>query len=122
VRSLINAVRSRGEPLVVATVARSFRRDQPMPMQLSLSAEIRALLPCFSLEGMHRLFDRHNEILKDEARAAALPVVELDRIIPGGERNFSNSTHFADAGEEAAAQALANFLSDQRLLEFGAFH
>jgi len=120
VRSLIEAAHSRGEPLVVATVARSFRREQPLPLQETLAAEIRSLLPCFSLDGMHRLFERHNDILKAEARAAHVPVLELDRIIPGGDRYFSNTTHFADDGEAAAAAALADFLSDQHLLDPGA--
>lgn len=110
VGSLIQSARSRGEPLIVATVARSFRREQPTQTQQALSAQIRRLLPCFTLDGMHRLFERHNEVLKAEAAAAKVPVIELDKIIPGGSRYFSNTTHFADEGEEAAAEALAEFI------------
>jgi lysophospholipase L1-like esterase len=122
VQSLIDAAAASGQHLVVATVARSFRRDQPRQTQEVLSAGIRASLPCFSLEGMHRLFDRHNEILAAEAREAGLPVLELDRIIPGGKTFFSNASHFAAAGEQVAADAVAEFLTAQHLLDPGAPH
>ena len=120
--SLIGSARSRGEFLIVATVARSFRRQQDQQVQEKLSAYIRSLLPCFSLDGMHQLFDRHNEVLKAEARAAHVPVLELDRIIPGGDHYFSNTTHFAEAGEQAAADALADFISDNHFLDSGPNH
>jgi lysophospholipase L1-like esterase len=122
VRNLIDAANRVGVQLVVATVARNFRREQPWQTQQQLSADIRSLLPCFSVEGMHRLFERHNEILETEARAARLLVIEMDRLIPGGPRNFSNVTHFADAGEVVAADVLADFLTTRHLLDPGAPH
>ena len=117
VASLIESARTRRLPLMVATVARSFRRGQPREVQEALSSEIRSSLKCFSLDGMHRLFDRHNEILKAEALSANVPVIELDRMIPGGSRYFSSTTHFADAGEWAAADALAAFIDKKHLLD-----
>ena len=94
VASLIRSSQDRGESFIVATVARSFRREQPLPLQEALSAEIRSSLPCFTLEGMHRLFERHNDILKAEAANARVPVIELDKLIPGGNRYFSNTHAF----------------------------
>ena len=122
VASVIRSARSRGMPLLVATVARSFRPEQVPELQQALSAELQSALPCFSLGGLHRLFDRHNDILKTEARAAGVTVLELDRIIPGGDRYFSGTTHFAKAGEEAAAAALADLIETNRLLDRGSTH
>jgi lysophospholipase L1-like esterase len=117
VASLIETAASHGSIVLVATVARSFRPEQPRELQESLSAEIRASLRCFSVDGLHRLFDRHNVILKSAAVAANVAVLDLDRMIPGGSTYFASTTHFAEAGEIAAADALAEFIRDHRLLD-----
>jgi lysophospholipase L1-like esterase len=122
VASLIRSAQSREESLVVATVARNFRREQPTALQQTLSAEIRSSLPCFTLDGMHRLFDRHNDILKAEAAIASVPVIELDKLIPGGSRYFSNTTHFTEEGEEVAAEAMATFIQGLGIGQRGFAH
>ena len=122
VASLIQSAQSRGESLVVATVARSFRREQPPELQQSLVAKIGGLLPCFTLDGTHRLFDRHNDVLKAEAAIAKVPVIELDKLIPGGSRYFVDTTHFTDEGEDVAAEAMAEFIQGIGVFRLGMAH
>jgi ABC-type sugar transport system substrate-binding protein len=80
------------------------------------------LLPCFTLDGTHRLFDRHNDVLKAEAATAKVPVIELDRLIPGGSRYFVDATHFTDDGEEVAAEAMAEFIQGIGVFHLGMAH
>lgn len=116
VEAVARSASRQGRTLLVATVARSFRRDQDAAEQARRAAELAALLPCFSTAGLHRLFERHNEVLADVARRHGLPLVDLARLVPGEARYFANATHLTDAGSEVAAQRLADAIVAGRLL------
>lgn len=116
---LESLVRRAGElklPLLLATNARSFRREQPLEEQLALSSSARAIHDCFSLDGLHVLNDRHNELIRSVAEAHGLPLLPIDALIPGGERYFVDAQHFTEEGEQLVGDALAGFIVSRRLL------
>ena len=114
--ALARSAARQGRTLLIATVARSFRREQDGAEQARRAAELAALLPCFSTAGLHRLFERHNEVLAQVARRHGLPLVDLAQLVPGEARYFANATRLTDAGSEFAARQLAAAIAGARLL------
>jgi lysophospholipase L1-like esterase len=117
VEQLVASGQRLGMRLVMLTNARSFRREQPMDEQLRLSSLARYYTPCFELDGLHTLWDRHNEVLVSVARARGIPVLELDRMVPGGEAYFADGRHFTERGDRVVAHTIARFLLQQRLVD-----
>lgn len=113
---LMDTAAARQIPLVLATHARAFRREQPLAEQRRLSESARYYSPCFDLEGLHVLFDRHNGLLIEAATARSLGVVRLDKQVPGGDRWFADAGHFTDQGNQVAAEAIADHLLSSDLL------
>ena len=60
--------------------------------------------------------------VEGRGRHANVPVIELDKLIPGGSRYFSNTTHFTDEGEDVAAEALAEFIQGIGVFRRGTAH
>jgi lysophospholipase L1-like esterase len=103
-------------PLVLATNARAFRPEQPMAEQLRLSETARYYNHCFDLQGLHKLYDVHNDLIREHAAATGLPLVDLAEAIPGGPKYFADASHFSPEGEHFVAEHLAVFLERHRLL------
>lgn len=103
---LVAVAQGEGRTVVLATVARAFRRDMPKDQQLALSETARYYNHCYSLDSLHDVFDLHNDILRQVAQARGVPVIDLAELIPGGRAYFADSTHFSFKGEEAAADIL----------------
>jgi hypothetical protein len=114
---LIASGQRRGITMVLATNARSYRRDQPVEVQLQLSETARFYNDCFDLENLHVLYERHNAAIQAAAAQARVPVVDLQSLIPGGTRYFVDSSHFSETGENLAATALVDFLVQADLLK-----
>ena len=106
-----------GMRLVMLTNARSFRREQAVDEQLRLSTLARYYTPCFDLEGLHTLWDQHNQVLVSVAQARGVPVLELDRLVPGGEAYFADGRHFTELGDHVVAHTIAQFLLQRHLLD-----
>jgi lysophospholipase L1-like esterase len=117
VEQLVASGQRLGVRLIMLTNARSFRREQPINEQLRLSSMARYYTPCFDLEGLHNLWDRHNQVLVSVAQAHGVDVLELDRMLPGGDTYFSGANHFTEAGDQLVAQIIARFLLQQHLAE-----
>jgi len=117
VEQLVTSGQRLGMRLVMLTNARSFRREQPIDEQLRLSSLTRYYTPCFELEGLHTLWDRHNQVLVAVAEAHGVPVLELDRLVPGGDIYFSGGNHFTEVGDQVVAHTIADFLLQRRLVE-----
>lgn len=119
-RGRLEALASRaaelGLPLLIATNARAYRRDQPVALQEQLSETARYYNHCFDLEGLHVLYDRHNAEIRTLAESRRLPLIPLDETVPGGPRYFADAQHFSAEGEVLVANALADFLVSKRLL------
>ncbi len=114
---LIESGQRRGIQMVLATNARSYRRDQPLEAQQQLSETARFYNDCFDLENLHVLYERHNAAIQAAAAKAQVPVVDLQNLIPGGTRYFADSSHFTEDGEHLAANALVDFLLQADLLK-----
>ena len=110
--ALLNTVKQAGVPLLLATNARAYRPDQPIEEQLKLSETARFYNPCFDLDGLHTLYDLHNEAITQAARRHDVSLLELGTLIPGGREYFVDASHFSNKGEELAAQHLYRFLLD----------
>jgi lysophospholipase L1-like esterase len=117
VEQLLASGQRLGMRLIMLTNARSFRREQPIDEQLQLSSLTRYYTPCFDVEGLHMLWDRHNQVLASVAQAHGVPLLELDRMVPGGEAYFSGSSHFTELGDHFVAQTISQFLLGRQLLE-----
>jgi hypothetical protein len=117
VEQLVTSGQRLGMRLVMLTNARSFRRDQPIDEQLRLSSLTRYYTPCFDLEGLHTLWDRHNQVLVSVAQARGVPVLELDRLVPGSETYFAGGNHFTELGDQLVAHTIAQFLLQRHLVE-----
>jgi lysophospholipase L1-like esterase len=117
VEQLVASGQRPGMRLVMLTNARSFRREQPIDEQLRLSMLARYYTPCFDLEGLHTLWDRHNQVLVSVAQMRGVPVLDLDRLVPGGEVYFSDGRHFTEVGDQFVAQTITQFLLQRRLVE-----
>lgn len=114
--ALVDRAEALGLPLLLATNARAYRRDQPLAEQMRLSTSARYYNRCFDLDGLHALYDRHNAEIRAVAEARRVPLVPLDELVPGGQRYFADSSHFSIAGEILVADALAGFILSRGLL------
>ena len=96
---------------LVGLNARSFRAHMPASQQASLSQTARYYLPCFSVSGLHQVYDTHNEILRATAANANIPVFDLMAHLPGGSEYFGDATHFSDKGTDVVAQLISRQIS-----------
>ena len=103
-------------PVVLSSNARAYRPEQALAEQQALSETARYYNPCFDLDGLHKLYDLHNEEIKAAAARFELPFIPLDKEIPGGRTYFVDASHFSDAGEQLAAERLHGFLVDSALI------
>lgn len=114
--NIITAARQSGVTLLLATNARAYGPDQPRDVQLRLSAQARHYNPCFDLDGLNRLYERHTAAILDAARRHDVPVLPLHDRIPRDERFFVDATHFTAEGERLAADTILRFLLTEDLL------
>ncbi|MEZ5529345.1 MAG: hypothetical protein R3E57_05370 [Porticoccaceae bacterium] len=117
VDALLSSVALRKIPMLVATNARSFRSDMPMQMQLALSETARYYNSCFDLAGLHKVYDRHNDILAERAQAYNFPVLKMDQLVPGGREYFGDATHFSVKGSDYVARLIFRELQRLHALE-----
>ena len=108
VRTLLTTLKASGTLPLIARNARSYRPDQPLAEQQRLSATARFYNPCFDLEGLHELYERHNGVISGVAGGLGVPVLSLDEVIPGGDKYFSDASHFSSEGEQVVAAWLAD--------------
>lgn len=99
-----------GKPVLVVGNARAFRRDMPYKQQESLSETARYYKSCFDTAGLHELFDRHNDIIREQSIALGLSYFNLHQQLPGGSEWFGDATHFSVRGTQRAAAIIAQYL------------
>lgn len=110
VRTLLRVLKSSGTSPLISRNARSYRRDQSLAEQQRLSATARFYNPCFNLDGLHALYERHNDVISEVASSLGVPVLPLDEVLPGGDKHFSDASHFSPLGEKIVAEWLAERL------------
>lgn len=103
-------------PLLLATNARAYRPEQPREEQIRLSETARYYNHCFDLDGLHELYDIHNKAIQSVAAAHHVPVIALDKLVPGGSRYFVDSSHLSAEGDSLVAETLKSFIVDHQLL------
>lgn len=106
-----------GERVVLSTNARAFSTAQDHETQMHLSETARHYNQCFDLANLHRVYDRHNELLADVVRATGVHLLDSARWVPADPRYFTDASHFSPAGERLMADLLYGFLRENRLIE-----
>ena len=102
----VEQVKAAGARVLLATNARSFRPEQPLEMQNQLAGSALYYNHCFSLAGLHRMHERVNTLIEQLAVSSGVPIVRLDRLVPGGARYFADASHFSPDGERLVADIL----------------
>jgi len=108
--NLIGGVAKTDVPMTVLTNARSFRTDMPRDMQLKLSETAIYYNECFDLDGLHLIYDRHNQLIVAVAERNGFHAVDTMQFLPGGSRYFADATHFSIVGSDTVAAALSQLL------------
>lgn len=109
-QDLLGTLQRHGTRVMLATNARSYRPDQPRDVQEKLSATARFYNPCFDVDGLHVLYDRHNALMAEVAAAMGVELLPLGDAMPGGAAYFADASHFSEAGERFVAKWLAERL------------
>lgn len=114
--ALADVAAGQGAQLVLATNARAYRRDQPRALQEHLAQTARYYNPCFDVQSLHTLHERHNDAIVHVAQARRLPLVRIDRAVPGGAQYFVDASHFNDRGNRLVAGEFARTLAEAKLV------
>ena len=115
--ALVATAKRHGIPVTLATNARAYRRNQPRTVQHRLSESARYFNSCFSVDGLHTLYDRHNTAISEVGAQRGVLVAPLDQLIPGGQKYFADATHFTAEGDRLAANLLFRFLRENSLIK-----
>ncbi len=109
---VVDTCRSRGWRIVLATCPRSFGDPSSSTDQHVLAATALANNPSLSLKGLNDAFDRYNEVIRRTARTHGVAIVDLDRLVPRGDRYFVDAVHLNDAGHDLVGRLIAEALLD----------
>jgi lysophospholipase L1-like esterase len=109
-QALFEVARRHKITLLMSTNARSFSRAQPPAVQERLAQSARYYVNCFDLEGMHRLYETHNQLIVEVARENGVAVLDLASTVPAEERLFADAVHFTEEGERLVAGQIAERL------------
>jgi lysophospholipase L1-like esterase len=93
--------------VLLVTNPRAFSTDMPATQQRELASSALYYYPCFSVAALNELFDSHNEMLVNKARAHNIEVYPLDVTMPKGSDMFGDSSHFSTKGTQVAAELIA---------------
>ena len=115
--SLVATAKRHARHVLLATNARSYRRDMPREEQMALSVTARYYNDCFDLDGLHDVYDAHNAIILKVAAAQQVPTVPMHEIMPPGRAYFGDSVHFTPKGENKAAQIFARYLKQNGMID-----
>lgn len=116
---LLQSIKSAGVPVLVITNPRSFNREMSAEEQYEYSDFARLKDQCFSIEGLHDVYDSHNEIMIEVSTSYNTPIMRLDQEIPGGDTYFADSIHFNAAGSDFVAKLMLKTIMEQGLLTEG---
>lgn len=111
--ALIRSAARLDVPLMLITNARAYQRNQPPDEQTRLAETARYFNPCFDVEGLHTLYERHNDVILAEAKRAGIPAIRLGEQMRGGRSYFADSTHFSERGEDLAASVILAAIRDE---------
>lgn len=107
VKNIIKFCQSKKIKLILSTVARSFRKEQPRFFQVKMASGMMMYNPYLSLAGLHDAFDRFNDIVRSLAEEYGVTLVDSDSLLPAKKKYFRDHVHFTDEGDELVAELLA---------------
>lgn len=93
--------------LILVTAAHSYRSDMSDRELATRAASSLFFRPCYSPRQLATRIDEFNAMLREEAQALGLPLVDAAAAIPPDPRLFGDSSHFNPAGERRFAEVLA---------------
>ena len=109
IEMLVMATRDRGVRLVLSTNARSYRPDQAPEVQQERARTARFYNPCFDVNGLNILYDRHNAVIDEVGAKYGVPVLHVGDRVPGEPIYFRDSVHFSTEGKALVAQMFAEY-------------
>lgn len=107
VRGIMEYCRSNKIKLVVSTVVRSFRQDQPERYQAQRASEMIEYNRYLTVQGLNDAFDRFNGAIRDLSGRYGVTLVDTDRLVPSKKEYFRDHVHFTDAGDRLVADIFA---------------
>lgn len=119
---LLQSIKSTGVPVLVITNPRAYNREMSAEEQYEYSEFSRSKDQCFSIEGLHDVYDRHNDIMAQVSSNYDAPVLRLDQEIPSGYTYFADSIHFNAAGSDFVATLMLKAIMEHGLLAEGAMN
>ena len=114
--ALLQTINASEVPVIVMANPRAYNRDMSPEDQFKYSEFSRSKDQCFSIEGLHEVYDRHNDIMVDISAKYDDPVLRLDQDIPGGGTYFADSIHLNAAGSEFVANLMVDAIMEHKLL------
>jgi len=106
-RKLIHSARNNGVVPILVTEPHAFRREQPLHEQERLMGGIAWGL---GLQGSYQAHDALNGTLRALAVTEKCLLIDLARLMPGGEEYFIDAIHLSKKGHALVGKILANEL------------
>ncbi|MBN1883920.1 MAG: SGNH/GDSL hydrolase family protein [Candidatus Krumholzibacteriota bacterium] len=106
VTELVDAVRRDSVRVVLATHAVRFGGSMDAADRRHM-AGWRKFYPLASADCLLEMDEAANEAIRRIGRERGIPVVDIARLVPAGDRYFADFAHFTDAGARLVAEALA---------------
>jgi lysophospholipase L1-like esterase len=110
-------LRKRNVSLLLSTFVVKFRREQPRDTQMANARLAFYHMPWASMEDLIDVFDVYNSAIIGFASSRGIPVVTDVESIPADDEHFVDYMHFTDAGCEAMARRMGDFIEQKRLLD-----
>jgi len=110
---LVDRCVARGIQPILSTWARAFRGASHGD-QYTLATTALANNPALSLKGLNDAFDRYNEAIREVAQEKGVVLVDLDRLVPAGEKYFADAIHLNDAGHALVGRLMAEAIIKSR--------
>lgn len=113
IEMLVLAARDRNIRLVLSTNARNYRPDQAPEVQQERAQTARFYNPCFDVNGLNTLYQRHNDVIDEVGAKYGVPVLHVGDRVPGEPTYFRDSVHFSTEGKALVAQIFAEYAVDK---------
>ncbi|MGO9517036.1 MAG: SGNH/GDSL hydrolase family protein [Candidatus Korobacteraceae bacterium] len=106
-RALITALRDREVEPILVTHATIFSKPHTEGDRISLT-HWRKIYPMLREEGFLDMENRMNDVIRQTAAEEHLPLIDADKEMPHGPKNFADFVHFTTYGAGVMAAILAN--------------
>lgn len=106
-RAMFRTARQRGIGMLMVGSVKAYRRYMPPIQQERVARTALSYYDdCFSLDGIYRAEQSLTGVQREVAAEYGQRFVDISKLVPGGRRNFLDSTHLTPLGERAVAKAI----------------